>query len=146
MNVKYLLINLHDNDFYMSMCLLAETLINLFDIGLLNLSEQDKIAEFIKKQMATYTYLNSGQSYAHYLKYFSNKITILFDIDDIVNHIERYNMDSNLEISGLYNSEKRSNNPTLWLEKIQLNLNSECILIQFIEGSDKNNSTSYRLI
>lgn len=146
MNVKYLLINLHDNDFYMSMCLLAETLINLFDIGLLNLSEQDKIAEFVKKQMATYTYLKSGQSYAHYLKYFSNKITILFDIDDIVGHIERYNMDSNLEISGLYNSEKRSNNPTLWLKSLQLNLNSECILIQFIEGSDKKNPTSYRLV
>ena len=145
MTVKHLLINLHDNNFYLSMCILAETLINLFDVRLLNLSEQGKIVEFVKKQIATYTYLKSGQSYDSYLKYFSNKTTILFDIDEIVGHIERYSMDSNLEISGLYNSERRSDNPSLWLENLQLNLNSECILIQFIEGSDKNNSTSYRL-
>lgn len=145
---KYLLVNFHDNDFYIPMCTLAEILITMFCDGILNISEKDKITVAIPKLMATLVYLNSkNPSYDQYFKYFSNKTTILFDIDEIVNHIMKYDMGSNLEISGLYNEECRTKNPIYWFNSLDINLNAECILIQFVfneDGTTNNSETTYR--
>ena len=143
--IKYLFINLHDNDFYMNMCNFADLFIDLFMVGKLNISSlKDKIPFAFPRIMSSFNFLgklnkeNAKEQMIHLEEYFSKETTYLYDFEEIKKHIKEYNMevDCKIEESNLYNEEERINNPGIWMNNLNLNMNAEVIWIQFV--SDEN--------
>lgn len=143
--IKYLFINLHDNDYYMNMCSFADLFIDLFMVGQLNISLfKDKIPFIFPRIMSSFNFLgkwnkeNAKEQMIHLEEYFSKETTYLYDFEDIKEHVKEYNMevDCKSEESNLDNEEERINNPGVWMNNLKLNMNSEVIWLQFV--SDEN--------
>lgn len=81
---------------------------------------------------------NAKEQMIHLEEYFSKETTYLYDFEEIKKHIKEYNMevDCKIEESNLYNEEERINNPGIWMNNLNLNMNAEVIWIQFV--SDEN--------
>lgn len=84
--IKYLFINLHDNDFYMNMCSFAELFIDLFIGGQLNISSiKDKIPFAFPRMMSLFNSIgkwneeNAKEQMIHLEEYFSKGTTYLYD-------------------------------------------------------------------
>lgn len=153
--INYLLINYHDNDFYVEMCRFAELIIDMFLNGELNLNNyKDKITATIPKFMACFNCLkqhceNITDKLNHLEKYFSNGITCLSAIEEIKQHCCKYNYEKEYPIisSGLFNDKLREEDPYFWINSLKLSMNAETIFIQLIStqsGRPIPELTTYR--
>lgn len=156
MKQELLLINFHDNDFYVSMCKTAEFLLREFkEEGTLPSTHLENYKNAVPRIMAIYHYIgftHAGSTLdelKHYEDYFSKHTTYLTDYDEIVEHIKKYNMGYGnvpTEESGIYNKELFNDNPYEWLYDLKLNLNAEALLIMFIDDGDDSLSCKYRVL
>lgn len=155
MKTEFLLINFHDNDFYLPMCKTAEFLLNECDDELSFPSTHlENYKNVIPRMMAIFQYMNAYHAGSdiheleHYEKYFASHTDYITDLEDIKAHIEKYNMTTNgipIENSGLYDDKLLKDDPVYWLHNLKLNLNSEAIFILFTD-SENGNSYNYIII
>lgn len=155
MKVELLLINFHDNDFYIPMCKVAEFLLKeCNDEKSFPSTHLENYKNVVPRMMAIFQYMNSYHAgcnvseLQHYEKYFSEHTEYVVGIKAIREHIEKYNMTSDsiaTELSGVYNNDLLESDPCSWLYKLKLNLNSEAILLLFTR-SEKENAFNYIVI
>lgn len=155
MKVEFLLINFHDNDFYIPMCKVAEFLLKESDDEKSFPSTHlENYKNVVPKLMAIFQYMNpyhagcNVSELQHYEKYFSEHTEYIVGIDEIKKHIEKYNLISGsitTELSGVYDDDLLKSDPRGWLYRLKLNLNSEAILLLFT-CSENENAFNYIVI
>lgn len=143
MRTELLLINFHNNDFYTPMCKTAKFLLE--ESNTEKSFPSTHIINYknvVPRMMAIYQYMNTYHAgyditdLQRYEKYFSEHTEYIVGIKAIQEHIEKYNMSLHgvpTECSGIYNDELFNENPYGWLYSLKLNLNSEAILLLFID-------------
>lgn len=143
MKIELLLINFHNNDFYLPMCKTAEFLLEeCDDEKSFPSTHLENYKNIVPRMMAIFQYMNAYHAGCNvselqrYEKYFSEHTEYIVGIDEIKKHIEKYNMTSygiHTKDSGLYNDDLFDEDPYSWLYSLRLNLNSEAVLLLFTD-------------
>lgn len=152
--LEYVFIDLSDNDFNFAMCDFAESLIRMFERGDFTVEKcKDNLKEAFPKMMACLCYLEEYEAGKHeelkrHEDYFRNQATYLFDFDEIKGYMKENAMLYD-EHAADWDLDYRYSYPDAWLSQLDLNLNAEAILIQFVSttksGNPAKGKSSYRI-
>lgn len=152
--LEYVFINLSDNDFNFAMCDFAESLIRMFNRGDFTVEKcKDNLKEAFPKMMACLCYLEEYEAGKHeelkrYEDYFRNQATYLFDFDEIKGYLNENGSNWSGNNNHLDREELRRVAPDDWMANLDINLNAEAILIQFVStknGKPAKGKSSYRI-
>lgn len=152
--LEYVFINLLDNDFNFAMEDLAESLIRMFNRGDFTVEKcKDNLEEAFPKMMACLCHLEEYEADKHeelkrHEDYFRNQATCLFDFDEIKGYLNEHASHWSGNNNHLDREELRRVAPDDWMASLDLNLDDEAILIQFVStksGKPVKGKSSYRI-
>jgi hypothetical protein len=151
--LEYVFIDLSDNDFYFAMCDFAESLIRMFERGDFTVEKcKDNVKETFPRMMSCLCHLDEYESgkpeeMKRHEEYFAEQSTYLFDFDEIKGYMKEHAMLYD-EHDADWNFDYRYAYPDAWLSQLDINLNAEVILIQFVStksGKPEKGKSSYRI-
>lgn len=151
--LEYVFIDLSDNDFYFAMLDFAESLIRMFERGVFTVEKcKDNVKEAFPRMMACLCYLDEyevgkPEEMKSHEEYFANQAEYLFDFDEIKEYMKEHAMLYD-EHAADWNFDYRYAYPDTWMSQLDLNLNAEAILIQFVStknGDPVKGKSSYRI-
>lgn len=151
--LEYVFINLSDNDFNFAMCDFAESLIRMFERGEFTVEKcKDNVKEAFPRMMACLYHLDEYEAgkpeeMKRHEEYFANQAEYLFDFDEIEGYMKEHAMLYDEHVAD-WNFDYRCAYPEAWLSQLDLNLNAEAILIQFVStknGHPAKGKSSYRI-
>lgn len=153
--LEYVFINLSDNDFNLAMCDFAESLIRMFERGVFTVEKcKDNLKEAFPKMMACLCHLDEYETgkpeeMKSHEEYFANQAEYLFDFDEIKKYMKGNAMlMSKNSFVLIDNDDYRQRYPEYWLPSLEINLNAEVVLIQFVStksGQPVKGKSSYRI-
>lgn len=144
-NLEFLLVNFHDNDYYLPMCRTAETLLELFQQDSISPSYHlENMKNSIPRLMSVYNHLldsHTGEpktALTHLDEYFSTGTTYITDLNDIRDYISHTAFEDSLKETSLYDDTLLNDNPLLWLEQLNVSMDAETILLVFVRDIHTN--------
>ena len=151
--LEYVFIDLFDNDFNFAMCDFAESLIRMFERGDFTVEKcKDNVKEVFPKMMACFRHLDEYEAgktdeLKLHEEYFAKQAKLLFDFEEIKSHMKEHAMLYD-EHAVDWNFDYRYAYPDAWISQLDLELNAEAILIQFVstkDGKPVSDRSSYRI-
>lgn len=151
--LEYVFINLSDNDFNFAMMDFAESLIRAFERGTFTVEKcKDNVKESFPRMMSCLCHLDEYEAgkpeeLKHHEEYFSNQAEYLFDFEEIKKYLEE-NGSHWTTNTHLDREEVRRVEPDNWLASLDISLNAEAILIQFVStknGKPAKGKSAYRI-
>lgn len=155
LKLEYVFIDLSDNDFNFAMLDFAESLVRMFERGVFTVEKcKDNVKEAFPKMMACLCHLDEYEAgkpeeMKSHEEYFSTQATYMFDFDEIKECMTGHAMlMSENSLVLIDNDDYRQRFPEYWLSDLEINLNAEAILIQFVstkDGKPVKGKSSYKI-
>lgn len=152
-NLEYVFIDLSDNDFDFAMSDFAESLVRMFERGVFTVKNcKDSVKEVFPRIMACLCQLDEYEAgkpeeIKRHEEYFANQAEYLFDFEEIKGHLKEHTVLCD-EHPIDWNCMRYAY-PDVWLSGLEINLNAEAILIQFVSitksGQPVKGKSSYKI-
>lgn len=141
--LEYVFIDLFDNDFNFAMMDFAESLVRVFERGEFTVEKcKDNLMEVFPRMMACLCHLDEywagkPEQMKRHEEYFAKQAEYLFDFDEIKKYMKGHAMlMSENSLVVIDDDNYRQRYPESWLSSLEIYLNAEAILIQFVSTKD----------